>query len=60
LLEFERVSRSCRLRHFRSPCVNLNTQQGIRFSGARSPKLHLSNQSKVQGIFVLACTNLDR
>jgi hypothetical protein len=36
LLEFERVSRSCRFRHFRSPCVNLNTQQGIRFSRARS------------------------
>ncbi len=35
LLEFERVLRSCRLRHFRSPCVNLNTQQEIRFSGAR-------------------------
>ena len=36
LLEFERVSRPCCLRHFRSTCVNLSTQQGLRFSRARS------------------------
>ena len=36
LFEFERVPRSRRFCHFRSPCLNLNTQLNIRFSGAKS------------------------
>ena len=32
LLEFDRAPRSCRFLHFRSPCLNLNTQQRIRCS----------------------------
>ncbi|WP_226148610.1 hypothetical protein, partial [Burkholderia contaminans] len=36
-LEFERVARSFRLVHLLdSPCLSLNAQQGIRFSGASS------------------------
>ena len=40
LLELERVTRPLhRLRHFRSPCFDLTTQQGIRSSWARSAGL---------------------
>jgi hypothetical protein len=46
-LEFERVSRYRRFRHFRIPCVNLNTQQGIRLSGARSNP-HAGEDMEVQ------------
>ncbi|WP_232256164.1 hypothetical protein, partial [Caballeronia glathei] len=43
-LEFERVARPLRLAHLLdSPCLSLNAQQGIRFSGASSEFIMFSH-----------------